>query len=91
MSHPVPLPPAEGARDLLRRIVGWCADVCQANPHAVPHDGPCGRRFFCPRHRASGIRTAEVLRSGDLLLHCEHRRISRLDLGYAERLAELGE
>jgi hypothetical protein len=79
----------DSARDLIRRIVGWCADVCEANPHAVPHDGACGVRFKCPRHGEDAYHRAELLQNGDLLLHCEGRRIRRGDLGYAERVAEL--
>jgi hypothetical protein len=79
----------EGAQDLIRQIVGWCADVCEASPHAVRHDGPCGRRFFCPRHRDDGYRRAEVLPNGHLILHCEGETLTPSDLGYSDRLAEL--
>ena len=80
----------DSTRDLIRRVVGLCADVCEANPHAVAHDRPCGQRFHCPRHGDDDpYRRAELLRNGDLLLHCEGKRLTRRDLGYDERLAEL--
>jgi hypothetical protein len=82
-------PTPDSARDFIRRIVGWCADVCEANPHAVSHDGPCGVRFKCPRHGEDAYHRAELLRNGDLLLHCEGKSLRRSDLGYAECLAEL--
>ena len=81
--------PGNHARDVLRRIAGWCADVCEANPHPIEHDGSCGRRFFCPRHRADGYRRVEVLENGDVLLHCEGKRLRPGDLGYADRVAGL--
>lgn len=84
-----PLSGDEDARDLLRRIAGWLADVNEANPHAVLHDGPCGARFECPRHGGDGYHRAEILRNGDLLLHCEGKRIRRSDFGYVDRVAEL--
>jgi hypothetical protein len=75
----------------VRQIVGWCADVHEANPHAVKHDGPCGLRFYCPDHRDDGYRRAEVLRNGDLILHCEGLTLRRSDPCYAVRVAGLAE
>ena len=81
----------QGEADLVRRLVDWAADVDEANPHALRHDGPCGLRYYCPRHSADGYRRAEVLRNGDLILHCEGLTLRRSDPCYYERVAELAE
>jgi hypothetical protein len=77
--------------DVVRRAVDWCADIHEANPHVVRHDGPCGLRYYCPNHRDDGFRRAEVLRNGDLILHCEGVTLRRSDRCYAERIAGLAE
>jgi hypothetical protein len=89
---PPPAPqPDSLVRQLWRRIGTWLADVATENPHVVPHDGGCGRRFFCdlPEHRVDGYRRVELRDNGDLLFHCEKLTLHRGDLSYAGRRAGL--
>jgi hypothetical protein len=48
-------------------------------------------RYYCPNHRDDGYRRAEVLRNGDLILHCEGLTLRRSHPCYAERMAGLAE
>ena len=91
--------PDESARDLIRRIVGWCADVHFSNPHYVAHRGPCGERFMCdiPEHQQDGHPRVEMLpggeghNPGELIFHCEgpHATLRPSDPLYEQRRAGL--
>lgn len=91
--------PEEDAGDLIRRVVGTCADVHLANPHYVSHGGAHGERFLCDveEHRRDGFPRVEKLLGGDghspgeLIFHCEgaHATLRPSDPLYDTRLAGL--